>query len=194
MNSSFLNTMDELIGGVYELLPEDEYEWKIVERNIRYVEALDASKVELTLEVVNDEDGFNGRKLWTEGWLDGTFNGKGGVTSRCVFETFKLVKALIAANPEAAYLSEFPHFDAAAFKEDQSSLAIPKDDLTGEPDYNQWEAYLDTIIADELTFRATVKHVAKRVKVEGEFDENGKQVYVDSKADKRAVIDKYLWN
>jgi hypothetical protein len=195
MSNPFFDTIDELVGGDFSPLPVDEYEFKIAEYKFKYVEQLDASKVELTLEVVNDEDGFNGRKLWSEGWVDGTFEGRGGITSRCVFETFKLVKALGAANPQhAGWLAEFPHFNLESFKEDQSSLVIPKDEMTGEPDYRVWDQYMSTIVAEELSFRASVKHEKKQVKVEGQKDERGKQLYIDDPdGGVKAVIDKYLW-
>lgn len=189
MSNEFLDAMEGLLDSGFDPLPPDEYVFKIVEYKLKYVEPLDCSKVEFTLDVTDDNDGYNGRKLWTEGWLDGvTISGK----PRPTFETYKMLKALMAEHPEAEYLKNVPHFDAAAFKEDHNSNAIPKDDLTGEPDYSQWRAYFDTIIADELTFRAVVKHVPKRVRVEGEFDANGKQVYVNSDTEKRAVIKKYV--
>jgi len=119
---SWLDDFDDG-GGEFEPLPDDVYNFELSQFDIKTSKkGLAMARFEVT--VINDNDGYDGRKVWTNGMLECTYVDKDGNTrSMLTITLLPLIKAIDVENPGFAVDVGAPPYMGENF-----IAEIPKDD------------------------------------------------------------------
>lgn len=169
--NAFFDAMDEMAGtGEFDLLPKDWYEFTVGLKEFK-ISSKGACMARLEFTVTNDNDGFNGRKVWVNAMLEGT--DKDGRSQTWFLA--KLIKGLIAQYGRESAMNFVPF---PGWQPDVKMCIVPRS-MDGTPDYTEWQAWFDMLLT--YTILARVDHKPKRVK-----QPNGE--YVKSATEKEADV------